>query len=106
MQSYKLSASATKKIALNLDALQKAFPDYEAKRSEILRETGNPAETDPGYKLVVAAFDRWVKETPLMVEFNKLKYEELNIGESDRQNHIPPVVVTHLFPILDLSEGQ
>jgi hypothetical protein len=103
LQNYRLSAHATKKIALNLAALLQAFPDYDAKRAEILQETGNPPETDPAFKLVIAAFDRWVRVTPLDVDFMPIRYEELEIGTSDKLNHIPPVVVSHLMPMLDIK---
>lgn len=106
LQNYRFSAKVTKKIALNLQALQLAFPDYDAKRAEILRETGNPKETDPEFKLVVAAFDEWVRQTPIQVEFSAVKYEELEIGSSEKLNHIPPVVVSHLLPMIDTSESQ
>jgi hypothetical protein len=106
LQTYRFSAGTTKKIAVNCAALLKAFPDYDAKRAEILRETGNPPETDPGFKMVVAAFDKWVRETPIEVEFTLIRYEDLNIGESEKLNHIPPIVVSHLLPMVNTSEGQ
>lgn len=106
LQNYRLSAGTTKKIALNLAALNRAFPDYDAKRAEILKETGYPQETDPAFKAVVAAFDLWVKKTAIEVEFQTIKYEELNIGESDKLNHIPPIVVSHLLPLIDTTEAN
>lgn len=103
MQTYKLSAATTKKIAINLNALNKAFPDGDAKRAEILEACGNPAETDPAFKQVVNETGKWLKETIIEVEFQQIRFGDLNIGDSDRSNHIPPVVVAHLLPMIDLS---
>lgn len=106
LRNYRFSANTTKRLALNVVALVKAFPDENAKRAEILRETGNPPESDPAFKQVIAAFDLWVRETRIDVEFYPIKYEELEIGTSDKLNHIPPIVIAHLLPMIDASEGQ
>lgn len=103
LQNYKFSSSATKKIAINFRSLQENLPDEDAKRSEILIANGNPATTDPSYKKVVEDFNAWVKTYDLEVDFDKLKFDEFNIGQGDSQNHIPPVVLAFLYPMIDFS---
>lgn len=107
LQNFRFSSATTKKIAINLVKLNACFPDDAKMRKEILERHGNPIETDiEAFKPVATEFDLWVKSLSTLeveVDLQKIAYEELNIGESPKQNQIPPASVAYLAPILDLG---
>lgn len=103
LQNYRLSANVTMTLAKNLEALKNVMPDADVERARILNEVGNPSETDPRFKEFVEKFNLFTKTTKIEVDFEKIRFEQLNVGEGDRKNHIAPALIAQLLPLIDSS---
>lgn len=103
IQNCRLSAEATLILARNLNKLKAAVPDADVQKARILEEEGNPPETDPRYKQVVEKFNSFMKETSIEVDLTPLRFESLAIGVGDNKNHISPMLIAQLAPMLDSS---
>jgi len=103
----RLSAGVIKKLAINMNRINDSFPDVPAAEGEIFGRHGQPKETDEGYKAFLTEKMSYHKTTTIKADLETIKYEELNIGESDRQNHIPPEAVAALSIMIEgFGEAQ
>lgn len=103
LQQFRFTYEVTVKIAQNLRTLNKALPNEDDKRDEILKAHNYPQETDEAFALVVSDFEKWVQETMIEITLIKFTKEELVIGICDHENHITVAVVSHLIPMLDMG---
>jgi len=106
LPDVRLSANVIKKMADNLLAIDKAFPDVGVEHARMFREAGEPKEGDPSWKNFLEAKIKYDQDTKIDVEFKTIRYEELNIGQGQNHNHLPPHAVAALMPMILTDEGQ
>jgi len=97
----KLASDVVRKIAINMNRINDSFPDIPSIEAEMFKRHGEPKETDEGYKAYLEEKIKFNKETTVTVDLETVKFDQLNIGESDRNNHFPPEAVAALSPMIE-----
>jgi hypothetical protein len=108
MPSVRLRKNVVWKMAANLQAINKACPDLDGKIGELFKEHGEPQEgPDPNYKKFLDAKVALMKAVVITVDLQCIRYDDLNIGDGQNDNHLPPHAVVALMPMIsDCGEAQ
>lgn len=101
IQKCRLSLKTTMILVQNLELLKKAVPSSDVERNRILNECGNPDPTNEKFKDFLDKWNSFVNDTRLDVDLTKISIRDLNIGEGDNENHIPPMIVAQLLPLIE-----
>lgn len=113
LDTFSFDGKTSYTLMRNLNWISSEITTLDSVRQKMLKELGDPKETDPAYKDFISKWQEFLLSDVEMKDLRKIKFETLNVGNdiSKKENVISLRILHALEPIIEdedenkLSQG-